>query len=63
MANPYANNAKFEDVLADSFALDSHYRKFKSGFRYSLAVLCFQYVEQKAIEGDPVCMRIQAGVL
>jgi hypothetical protein len=62
MANAYANNAKFEDVVADPFALDSHYRKFKSGFRYSLAVQCYQYVEQKAQQGDPVAMKIQAGV-
>lgn len=62
MASPYANNAKIEEVLKDNYALDSHYRKFKSGFRYPLAVQCFQYVEQKAQQGDPIAMKIQAGV-
>lgn len=62
MANPYANNAKIEEVVKDGFALDSHYRKFKQGFRYTLAVQCYQYVEQNAKAGDPICMKIQAGV-
>jgi len=62
MANPYSNKAKLEEVLMDDYALDSHYRKFKEGFRYSLAIQCYQHVEQKAQQGDPVAMKIQAGV-
>lgn len=62
MVSPFANNASFEEVLYDNYALDSHYRKFKQGFRYLLAVQCYQYVEQKAQQGDPVAMKIQAGV-
>ena len=62
MASPYSNNAKFEEVLLDSYALDSHYRKFKQGFRYTLAVQCYQYVEQEARTGNPIAMKIQAGV-
>jgi hypothetical protein len=62
MASPYSNKAKLEEVLLDNYALDAHYRKFKEGFRYSLAVQCYQYVEQKAQQGNPVAMKIQAGV-
>jgi hypothetical protein len=62
MVSAYGNNAKFEDVLKDNYALDSHYRKFKTGFRYSLAVQCYQYVEQQARMGDPIALKIQAVV-
>jgi len=45
--NLYSKNAKFEDVIASEEALAVHVMKYEMGFRYKLAIACYQYDQSR----------------
>jgi hypothetical protein len=47
MADLFSQRAKFEDVVLNDEALMFHYINFESGQRYTLARLCYQYIQSK----------------
>jgi hypothetical protein len=47
MANLFSQKAKFEEVVKNDEALQFHYLNFENGQRYTLARLCYQYIQGK----------------
>lgn len=47
----FSKKANFNDVIKNEEALMFHAVKFQSGFRYELAKLCFQHIQQRKIKG------------